>query len=75
MKYEDLINTVSIIVENEKIYKTGLTLIYELNEKAHDAINEEIFKKANPFSTSFKPSDEFEVNLGGILVKFKKNNL
>jgi hypothetical protein len=34
MTYENLINTVSVIVENEKILKEGLTLVYEL-EKNH----------------------------------------
>jgi hypothetical protein len=33
MTYENLINTVSVIVENEKILKEGLTLVYELEEK------------------------------------------
>lgn len=72
MKYDDLINTVSLIVDNDKIFKNGLTLVYELNESQHNSINEEVFKKANPYSTNFKPTDEFEVNVGGILVKFVK---
>ncbi len=72
MTYEQLIETVSLIVENEKIQKTGLTLTYELDENTHNTINETLFSKSNPYSTKFEPSDEFEVMLGGILVKFKK---
>jgi hypothetical protein len=72
MSYEQLIETVSLIVENEKIKKVGLTLFYELPEKEHNAINEALFLKANPYSTKFEPTNEFEVMLGGILVKFKK---
>lgn len=72
MTYEQLIETVSLIVENEKIKKNGLTLTYELDEVAHNSINETLFFKSNPYSTKFEPSNEFEVMLGGILVKFKK---
>jgi hypothetical protein len=72
MTYEQLIETVSLIVENENIQKNGLTLVYELDETSHDVINETLFLKSNPYSTKFEPSDEFEVMLGGILVKFKK---
>lgn len=72
MNYEQLIETVSLIVENEKIYKTGLTLIYELSEKNHKQMNEQLFYKSNPATETFKQSDEFEVMLGDILIKFVK---
>ena len=72
MTYTELIETVSLIVENEKIKKAGLTLSYELPENQHNAINEILFLKANPYSNNFEPTNEFEVMLGGILVKFKK---
>ena len=73
MNYQDLINTISEIVDNEKINKIGMTLLYELPENEHNLINREIFNKINPYSTKFEETDEFEVMLGGILVKFKKN--
>lgn len=72
MKYEELIETISLMVENEKIYKNGLTLVYGLNEKNHKQMNEQLFYKANPVNLEFTPTDEFEVELGGILVKFVK---
>ena len=72
MTYAQLIETISLIVENEKIQKRGLTLLYELPENDLRTINEELFYKVNPFSANFEPSDEFEVMLGNILVKFKK---
>ena len=72
MTYAQLIETISLIVENEKIQKRGLTLFYELPEADLRTINEELFYKANPFSAKFEASDEFEVMLGNILVKFKK---
>lgn len=74
MSYEQLIETISLIVENEKIYKNGLTLVYELSEKKHKQMNEQLFYKSNPSSTPFVRTDTFEVELGGILVKFVKTN-
>jgi len=72
MNYEQLIQTVSSIVEDERIQKIGLTLTYQLHELEHNGISESIYNKLNPFSVDFTPSDEFEVMLGGVLVKFKK---
>ena len=72
MTYEKLIETISEIVENENIVKEGLSLVYELNEKKHKQMNEHLFYKSNPITTTFKPTDEFEVELGGIVIKFIK---
>lgn len=72
MTYDALIKTVSEILENDNIYKVGLTLTYELGEVEHLQMNEIVFRKSTPFSSNFVPSDEFEVMIGGILVKFKK---
>lgn len=72
MKYEDLIETISEIVQNPKIFKTGLIISYELSEKNHRQMNEELFYKANPITATFEDNDEFEVEIGGILVKFIK---
>ncbi len=72
MNYEDLIETVSIIVENPKIHKDGLTLVYTLNDKNYKQMNEHLFYKSNPPSIKFIPSDILEVELGGILVKLVK---
>ena len=72
MTYEQLIQTVSLMVENENIQKVGLTLYYELPQNQHNAINEALYHKANPFSNKFEPTEEFEVMLGGVLVKFKQ---
>lgn len=72
MKYEELIETVSLIVENDKIYKTNLTLVYILDEKNHKQMNEQLFYKSNPATTKFTPTEEFEVELGGVVVKFVK---
>lgn len=72
MNYDHLIQTISAIVESEKIEKEGLSLVYELEPKNHKKMNEHLFYKSNPNASDFTPSDEFEVELGGILVKFIK---
>ena len=72
MTYQQLLETVSEILENEKLYKKGLILTYELDEISHRRMNEELFLKANPINNGFTPTDEFEVEIGGILVKFTK---
>lgn len=69
MIYKDLIETVSLILENEKINKKGLSLVYELEPKEHKSINEQLFYRSNP-TGKFVNSEEFEVELGGILIKF-----
>ena len=72
MTYQQLLETVSEILENEKLYKKGLILTYELDETNHKQMNEELFFKANPINSGFTSTDEFEVEIGGILVKFTK---
>ena len=73
MNYEELIETVSLIVENEKIYKIGMTIVYELSDLNHKQMNEQLFYKSNPPSAQFIKSEEFEVELGGIIIKFIKS--
>jgi hypothetical protein len=72
MNYNELIETISEIVNNDKIHKLGLTLIYELDELNHKKMDEHLFYKSNPDSNNFKHSEMFEVEIGGILVKFVK---
>lgn len=72
MNYEQLIETLSELVDNEKVHKTGLTLVYELEEKNHKQMNQQLFYKSNPATATFTPSDVFEVEINGILVRFVK---
>jgi hypothetical protein len=74
MTYDKLIETISEILTNDKIQKNGLTLLYTLSERDHNYINELLYRKANPYAVEFEPTDEFEVVVEGILVKFKKNS-
>lgn len=71
MNYETLIETISLIVENEKINTKGLIMTYELSEEEHLNLNVDLFYKTNP-SGNFQPTNDFEVEIGGILIKFVK---
>jgi hypothetical protein len=72
MNYDKLISTISEILSNENIYTTGLTLTYELPEKQHKQLNEDLFFRLNPKAQDFVLTDTFEVEISGILVKFVK---
>ena len=72
MDYNKLIETVSAIFENENIEKKGLTLVYELNPKNHKAMTEQLFYKSNSPTAICTYTDEFEVEIDGMLVKFIK---
>lgn len=72
MNYNELIDTISEIVNNEKIYKEGLILTYELDENNHKKMDEHLFYKANANGDNFIHRDIVEVEIGGILIKFIK---
>lgn len=72
MDYNKLIATVSEIYENENIEKNGLILIYELDERNHKAMGEQLFYKSNPSTANYIHTEEYEVEIAGILVKFIK---
>ena len=74
MNFEKLIETVSEILENEKIEKHGLVLTYQLHPKAHLSMNLELLHKIHGQNENFEPTDEFEVEIGGILIKFVKKD-
>ena len=72
MDYTKLITTISVMLENEDIETEGLTLVYHLPEDKHNKMNQDLYYRTNPAKADFKASDEFEVEIGGILVKFIK---
>jgi len=72
MDYQKLINTLTEIYNNENIEKNGLTLVYELSPREHKGMTEELFYKSNPSTEQCVYTDEFEVEIEGIIVKFIK---
>ena len=75
MRYEELIKSVSEIVNNEDIYKEGLVLEYKLDEKRHKQMDEHLFYMSNPSDTKFTHKEVVEVVIGGIIVRFIKKDL
>jgi tRNA U34 5-carboxymethylaminomethyl modifying GTPase MnmE/TrmE len=72
IRYETLIETLSEIVNNENIYKEGLTLVYEIEAERHKKLDEHLYLKTNPNSKEFTPSDVVEIEIAGIGVKLVK---
>ena len=72
MKYEELIDTVSEIINNEKINKNGLIITYVLDEEKHNKMNEHLYYMSNPNGTDYEKNDEFEVEIEGLVIKFIK---
>jgi len=71
MRYETLIQSVSEIVNNELIYKENLELVYKLSAKKHRKLSEHFFYKINGDTNEvFEHTEEFEVEIGGIIIKF-----
>ena len=74
MDYNIIIETISEIVNNDLIYKEGLTLEYTLDEKFHMKLDEHFFYKGEHGDDEiYEYNGDFEVELGGILIKFKVN--
>lgn len=71
MNYEKLIETLSAIIDNDKIEKTGLGLTYYLSDEDHLNLSVDLYYKTQQ-NDEFKPEEEFEVEIGGIIVKFLK---
>ena len=75
MTYDELIDTITVIVNDKKIIKEGLTLIYELEETNHKKMDEHLFYMANPEGADFEHKDTVFVKFGDIKVKFIKKDL
>lgn len=75
MKYETVLQTIKNILENDLIEKKGLTLNYTLDKDELRQLDEEVYIQIHGHINGHEPSDELEVELGGILLKFTEKNL
>jgi hypothetical protein len=66
--YNDIVETVSEIVNNDKICKHGLTLNYVISGHNHKKLDETLYYKMNPKGTDYKYTDIIEIEVGGITV-------
>lgn len=72
MRYEEIITTISEIVNNEQIITNGLVLLYELDPIRHRQLDEELFIRVNGHLNGFEHQNVIEIELGGVLAKFIK---
>jgi len=70
MTYDEIIATVSEIVQNPQIVTKGLTLVYELDKTTHRQVDEELFIRMNGNLEGFQHQDIIEIEVEGTLVKF-----
>ena len=67
LTYDDIIRTVSEIVDNDKVTKEGLVLQYKISELNHKKLDETLYYRSDPEgNTEFEHRDVIEITLGGI---------
>lgn len=66
--YNDIVETVSEIVNNDKIRKDGLTLNYVIDSYNHKKLDETLYYKTNPNGSDYEYTDIIEIEMGGINV-------
>lgn len=66
--YNDIVETVSEIVNNDKICKDGLTLNYVISGHNHKKLDETLYYKMNSKGTDYKYTDIIEIEVGGITI-------
>jgi hypothetical protein len=75
MTYDNLITTISEIVNNTNIYKTNLKLSYTLSPIKHRQMSQELYIKLTGNITNIpKPTDVFEVEIEGLIIEFVKGD-
>jgi hypothetical protein len=76
MNFDQLIETVSEIINNDKINKVGMSIVYNLDPLNHKQLREELYYRTESFDTSTDIGQEmdYELEIEGITFKFIKNN-
>ena len=72
MNYEELIDTITEVLNNDKIHKKGLTMVYELDEHNHKKMDEHLFYKSNPGSDDFVHREVVDVEMNDFIIRFIK---
>jgi hypothetical protein len=72
MTYEDLINSIKEIISNDEIYKKGLTITYELDERNHMKMDEHLFYTSEEKDGDFTHRDIIEIETDGVQIKILK---
>jgi hypothetical protein len=75
MNYNTLIETIKIIINDDNFYTKGLTMVYSMDVEKHKKVSEHFFYKLSGDSNNnYEYTEEFEVEIGGILIKFVIND-
>jgi hypothetical protein len=72
LTYDDLLETFSLIINNEGIKKDGLLLFYELEEENHKKLDEHLFYKTNDRHALFEHRDIIEIDIEGFTIRIIK---
>ena len=73
MTYEHLIDTIREVINNDKIYKKNMMIVYELDEHNHKKMDEHLFYSSNEKKEKdFEHRDVFDVELEGLVIRFIK---
>lgn len=74
MNFEQLEDTLKGVLNEERINKDGLTMVYTLDSEIHSKLEEHIFFKNNPTAKKkdFNPTDEFEIDVEDFTILFLK---
>jgi hypothetical protein len=71
MNYDKLIETVKVLVNDENVYKKGLTLVYSMDADRHKRLSEHFFYKiTGGKNDKYEYTEEFEVEIAEIIIKF-----
>jgi len=70
---DDIIKTISVMVNNDDIIKEGLTLHYTIPEINHKKLDETLYYRSNPNGKDFEHRDVIEIELGGIDIFITKS--
>lgn len=74
MTYQELIKTISEIVNNDDIIKEGMTLVYELDPENHEKMDEHLFYKVNDRNAKFSHQEIIELEIEGLIVNIIKKS-
>lgn len=75
MNYNKLIETVKVLVNDENVYKKGLTLVYSLSPNKHKKLSEDFFYRiTGGQNDKYEYTEEFEVEIADIIIKFVIDN-
>ena len=72
MNHDTLLETVAEILDNQRIQKTGLSLVYTLDEPQHKYFQDFFSRSQNPQMVEVIYTDTFFVNIAGMEIKFVK---